>query len=371
MTTEERASLAVVDAAEVEIDLAAIASNYGSIKDRHPEKSCGAVVKADGYGLGLRPIMQTLLAAGCRDFFVATTAEGEAARAIDSAATIFVLNGPAQGSVERLRHAHLTPVINSLAQLELWRATGSGDCALHVDTGMSRLGLDIADCEALAADPGRLRQLPVTLLMTHLACADDPQHPLSADQLKRFSALRSALPDMRCSIGNSAGCLLGAAYSGDLLRPGIALYGGNPLLSGPNPLSPVVRLRARILQTREVPAGTPVSYGATFVTQEPALLATVAIGYADGYPRSLGNCASAVVAGERVPVVGRVTMDTLVVDVTRLGSPGAREARWATLIGDGVTLDEVATLAGTISYEILTGLGRRLTRRYLPAKTSA
>jgi alanine racemase len=201
--------------------------------------------------------------------------------------------------------------------------------------------------------------------MTHLACADEPEHPLNAEQLARFDQMCALLPRVRTSIGNSAGTLTDAARRGDLVRPGIALYGGNPFSDRPNPMEAVVKLTAPILQLHDVGEPEPVGYGATYVAAPPARIAIVGIGYADGYPRNLGNVGTAAVHGTRVPVVGRVSMDLISIDVTSLPRDTVEVGAAVELIGPTVGVDEVAAAADTISYEILTGLGRRLVREYV------
>jgi alanine racemase len=253
--------------------------------------------------------------------------------------------------------------LNSIEQLERWGARGPA--ALHLDTGMNRLGLSAADVAQLAARRDLLAQLQLELVITHLACADVPEHPLNREQLERFERLRGQLPRAPTSIGNSAGTLIGAAFRGDLVRPGIALYGGNPFAESASPMESVVTLTAPVLQVRAVDEPAPVGYGATYLATPPARLAIVGLGYADGYPRDLGNRGVAAVHGERVPVVGRVSMDLLAVDVGALPRDSVRAGDPVELIGPAVPLDEVAAAAGTISYEILTGLGRRVAREYI------
>jgi alanine racemase len=255
------------------------------------------------------------------------------------------------------------PVLNSLEQAERWR--GRGRALLHIDTGMNRLGLSAGEVGALAVRKDVLADLALDFVMTHFACADQPEHPLNDEQLARFDRLRRQLPPARTSIGNSAGALLGAAYRGDLVRPGIALYGGNPFSGRPNPMECVATLTAPILQIREIAEPQTVGYGATYVANPPARLAIVGIGYADGYPRSLSNAGTAAVRGRRVPVVGRVSMDLTCIDVASLPGDHVRVGDPVELIGPTVGVDEVAAAAGTISYEILTGLGNRPARLYV------
>ncbi|NIW24610.1 MAG: alanine racemase, partial [Gammaproteobacteria bacterium] len=257
------------------------------------------------------------------------------------------------------------PVLNSLAQARRWVEHGGTQdhpVAVHIDTGMSRLGFSASEVEGLAGDADLLAQLHIGLVMTHLACADEPDNALNAAQLARFDALRALLPDIKTSVGNSAGILSG--NSGDLARAGVALYGGNPFIGRPNPMQTVARLFSPILQIREIDAPATVGYGATHRVEPPARLATVGAGYADGYPRSLGNAGSAYLGGVEVPVVGRVSMDMLTIDVSGVATDVAVPGAMVELMGDHVSIDELASVAGTISYELLTGLGRRWTRRY-------
>jgi alanine racemase len=229
---------------------------------------------------------------------------------------------------------------------------------------MTRLGLSRTEVDALAADRALLSALEIECVLTHLACADEPDHNLNADQLAAFASIRARLPKAKTSIGNSAGAFLGSAYHGDLVRPGIALYGGNPFAARPNPVEPVVSLRAPILQLRTLDAPATIGYGATYAATPPARIAVVGLGYADGYPRSLGNRGVASINGTRVPIVGRVSMDLLCLDVSSVPKHDLSEGMLVDMIGDGVALDEVAASAGTISYEILTRLGGHLRREY-------
>jgi len=345
------------------IDLNALARNYALLRARAAPGECAAVVKANAYGLGVAPVARRLLREGCRRFFVATAAEAAELRAVVPDASIYVLEGAVRGMADELAASHAIPVLNSLEQIARWR--GRGRAVLHVDTGMARLGLSAADVATLAADRDALAGIEVELVATHLACADEPEHTLNREQLARFERLRAQLPSAPTSIGNSAGDLLGGPHRGDVVRAGIGLYGGNPFGAGANLMAPVVELTAPILQIREIDEVQTVGYGATYVVRPPARLAIVGAGYADGYPRCLGNRAAAAIAGRRVPVVGRVSMDLTCVDVTALPADAARVGDAVELIGSTVPLEEVAAAAGTIGYEILTGLGSRLVREYV------
>lgn len=350
-------------AGRVEIDLAAMARNYARLVQAAAPGVASAVVKADAYGLGMPRIALRLRDAGCKHFFVATPAEGAQLRGILPTEQIFVLNGLQGGTVEQFVALNLQPVLNTRAELRHWAS--AGPAAVHIDTGMSRLGLSADDIDALRVEADRAPLVDVRYVLTHLACADEPAHALNSAQLQAFDQLRTFWPDAKTSIGNSAGALLGSEYRSDLVRPGIALYGGNPFRRDRSDIEPVVTVKGRILQLRDVEAGTPIGYGASFVAGEKMRLATVGIGYADGYFRSLSNCGIAEVSGRRVPVVGRVSMDLTCLDVTAVPRDVVSEGDWATMIGGGLPLDEVAAMAGTINYELLTALGGRLERVYI------
>jgi alanine racemase len=328
------------------------------------------VVKADAYGLGAAPVARALAAAGCRHVFVAHLAEGIAVRrAVGPGPMVAVLNGFAPGADE---DAGLVPVLNGLPDVEAHAAAAArragrpAPAILHLDTGMARLGLDAAEQDRLAEDPGPLAGLDLRFVMTHLACADEPDHPLNAAQGRRFAAACARLaPGVPRSLANSSGIFLGPGFGSDLARPGCALYGVNPTPGRPNPMRQVARLDAPILQVREVPPGTPAGYGAAWVAQRPTRIATLPVGYADGFPRALsGRGAIGLLDGAPVPLVGRVSMDLTTFDVT--GLPAARPGALVTLMGEapGTTPDDLAARAGTIGYEILTSLGARYRRAY-------
>jgi alanine racemase len=358
-------------AGRVTVDLDALARNFRKLAIAVAPAACAAVVKADAYGLGLLPVARRLHREGCRRFFVATAAEGSALRTLLDDVSIFVLEGAVtDAGVAALEAARLTPVLNSLEQVERWLggAVAAGlrpAAALHVDTGMTRLGMSEAEVRELAGRRDWLSRFALELVMTHLACADEPEHPLNDAQVQRFGALRAMLPAAPTSIGNSAGALTAAARCGDIARPGIALYGGNPFVERDNPMEPVVTLEGRIVQLRSLDAAATVGYGATYAARSGERLAVIGIGYADGYPRRLGNSGAVAIASRRVPIVGRVSMDLLCVDVSNIDPKSIRVGDWAELIGPNVPLEELAAAAGTINYEILTGLSCRLERRYL------
>jgi len=340
--------------AYLKIDCGAVVRNWRRLCEIHAPGAVAAVMKADGYGLGAAPIARALLAAGCRHFFVAQASEGEALRAaLGAGPMIAVLAGGAGEG--------LTPVLNSLGDLRAHR----GPAILHIDTGMSRLGLDAAELATLVAQPALLDGIEILYLMTHLAVADEPAHPLNAVQIARFEAACARLPAAPRSVANSSGIFLGPRFASDLARPGCALYGINPTPGRPNPMEPVLRMAARILQIREIPAGQSVGYGASWTAPRASRIATVSLGYADGFHRALGNKATGQVRGRTVPMAGRVSMDLLTFDVT--DAPEARPGDQIELIHPGQDADALAAMAGTIGYEMLTALGRRFQREYLAA----
>ncbi len=349
------------------IDLPAIVANWRDLAARGAPGAVAGVVKADGYGLGAVEVARALRAAGCRHFFVACITEGLALRAaIGPAPMIAVLEGFAPGEDG---DAALLPVLNSLGDVAAHAAAGRAAgvarrAILHLDTGMARLGLDAGEQARLAADHGTLAGLDVLYVMTHLACADEPAHPLNAEQAARFAHACATLPPMRRSLANSSGMFLGPGFGSDLARPGCALYGINPTPGAPNPMRQVMRLDAPVLQLRDIPAGASVGYGASWVAQRPSRIATVAVGYADGYLRSLSGRAMGECRGRPVPLVARVSMDLTTFDVTDRPDIGVGD-RITVLGGAGCTPDEAAALAGTIGYEMLTGLGARYHRDYI------
>lgn len=363
-------------AAVLTIDLAAIAANYRLLSEKLGSAECAAVVKADAYGLGAAAVAPALRRIGCRRFFVATLDEGVALRATLPDAAIHVFSGLSLGTAADFAAHDLQPVLNSLGEIERWvaftRAEGRRPAGLHIDTGMARLGLPENELTRLCDDRPLLENLAPTLVMSHLACSDDPEHPLNGRQLALFRTARARLSGengrpirARYSLAASSGIFLGADYHFDLARPGAALYGLAPIRDSLNPMAQTIRLQGKILQTRDVDTGMTVGYGATHRFTRPARLATVGVGYADGYLRSLGNRAGASLGGKRVPVVGRISMDMITLDVTGIPEDAARPGALVDLIGPDIPPDVLADKAGTIGYEILTSLGRRYHRLYV------
>ncbi len=352
----------------LEVHLDAVARNYLFFqKQMKKGADCAAVVKADAYGLGAVSVSRALFEQNCRHFFVATFDEAvQVQQALPAEALIYILNGPSGASAEDFAENRFIPVLNTLGEIGYWndfsrRRGKKQPCLIHMDTGMNRLGLAPED---VARTKESFSALDVRYVMSHLACADEPNHPKNQEQLRLFKKLSGELAGaFRYSFANSAGILLGADFHFDLARPGCGLYGINPSIHQPNLLQGVVTLKARILQIRMIDSPATVGYGAHYRVSSPVKCATVSAGYADGYLRSLTDHGSVFIGGEKCPVIGRVSMDSIVVDVTAVKQTLA-EGDWAEIIGPHRLVDGVAKEAGTIGYEILTSLGRRYKRVY-------
>jgi len=353
----------------LEVDLAGIAANWRLLARRVEPVECAAVVKADAYGLGAALVAPALAAAGCRRFFVATIDEGIALRRVlPEAAEIAVFNGLLPGCADDFIEFGLVPVLNDPGQVADWRSAAlrhrKGPAILHLDTGMARLGLTLREFDRLADASCRSDPIRWRALISHLACSDEPEHPLNRTQLERFIAARRCLSHVPASLAASSGIFLGPEFHFDLVRPGAALYGVNPQPGCPNPMRQIVRLKGRILQIREVDRGQSVGYGASHVMAAPGRLATVAVGYADGWLRSVSQHGSGRVGGKRVPLLGRVSMDLMVFDVSGVDPAFVRPGGFIELLHEEYGVDAAAADAGTIGYEILTALGRRYLRTY-------
>ncbi len=345
----------------VHVDLSAIVANWRLLCARHPGGPVAGVLKADGYGLGAGPIARALHDAGCRHFFVALLREALAIRSVVPGAMLAVLNGLVPGSEADYVAHDITPVLGSLAEIDAWAPTGR-PAILHIDTGMSRLGLDAGELAVLQQDHARLAGMGPRYVMTHLVSSEVTHDPLNTHQRQRFEAACALLPPAPRSFANSSGIFLGRAFGSDLARPGAALFGINPTPGLPNPMRQVVRLMGRVLAVRAIPAGAGVGYNATWTAMRPSRIATVGIGYADGWQRRLSGRAFAYFDGVPVPLVGRVSMDLTTFDVTDL--PGIEPGAWLEFLGPHQTQDDVAAHAGTNGYEILTSLALRLPRVY-------
>ena len=366
------------------INLDAIGANYRRFQETAPHAEVGAVVKANAYGLGLAPVVAALAEAGCGSFFVAEASEGrtarEALRDLAEDATIYVMNGLMPGAASAYIEYGLRPCLSSLAEIEEWKAATHLPCAIHFDTGMNRLGLTPDETDAFMTSNAWSDGLDVALIMSHLACADDPDHALNATQRDRFKriveTLQPRFPRAIASLANSGGAYLGPDYHFDLIRPGIGLYGGNPFTARDNPFETVVTVEARVLQVKKLPAGATAGYGASWTAEGARRIAVLAAGYADGYFRSLSSPAlpglqaeGGVIslAGQIVPIAGRVSMDLIVADITSLPEGAVSRGDMAELVGPNISLDEIARRAGTLGYEVLTSLGERYRRHYTRA----
>ncbi|MET3601763.1 alanine racemase [Martelella mangrovi] len=367
-------------AARLTIDLGAIVSNWKTMRALSGRARTAAVVKADGYGLGIEDVGEALYGAGAADFFVAVPEEGATLRRFAPDARIFVLSGMWPGTEEVFFENDLVPVLASSEQLSFFFAAvaefGDYPCALQIDTGFNRLGLTVEEALALAGDVSRPASFEPVLILSHLACGDDPASPMNKAQLEWFRIAASAFEGVETSLSASAGIFLGSDYHFDLTRPGIALYGGDSQAGTSKRLRPAATAEARIVQIREARAGTTVSYGATCKLGRDSRLAIAASGYADGYHRSLSGSGVPLrdavsaggygsVAGYKVPIAGRITMDMTVYDVTDVPEGAIRVGDYIELIGPNLPLDEAAAAAGTIGYELLTALGLRYRRRYI------
>jgi alanine racemase len=353
------------------VDLGAVVANWRLLRDRAAPSECAAVVKADAYGLGVEPVVQALAKAGCRTFFVAHFLEAVRARKAAPLANVYVLNGMPPGSEPPYVQHRIRPVLGTLGEMKRWRQAGGGPAALHVDTGMNRLGLSLEDTQALAVHPD-FQHFPLDFIMSHFVSAEEPENPLNDIQVRRFERMAAFFGDRikRRSLANSSAHFLPRIPRFDLTRPGYALFGGNPTPGEPNPMQTVVTLEAPILQIRTVEAGDHVGYNAQWTTKRPSRIATLSLGYADGWLRSLSATdakegGAAMLHGVRCPFAGRISMDLVTIDVTDAPEGAAKAGQTATLLGAGIGVDDVAAMAGTNGYEILTSLGGRYRRRYV------
>ncbi len=354
------------------IDLKALTANYTELARRVAPSVCAAVLKGDAYGIGLPQAATALWQAGARTFFVALLSEARVLRSLLPEAEIFVLNGLFAGTEATYLDLDLRPVLGSLPEIARWQAfceqaASALPAALHVDTGMNRLGLSPTEAINVAEGQSELG-FPLVLVMSHLACADEPGHALTARQIEDFRAVAALFPGVRASLANSAATLGEPDAYFDMVRPGIAVYGGKSRAGLPA-LAPVVKLDLRIVQVRHVHEGETIGYGAAQAARRPTRIAVLSGGYADGIPRLAGSSdmragADAIISGVRCPAIGRVSMDLMAIDITDLPEDAVQAGDWATLLGEDISVDELAQHAHTIGYEVLTSLGRRYDRRW-------
>jgi len=354
------------------IDLAALRHNYSAIARHIAPSRAAAVVKADAYGLGASRVAPAFYDAGCRDFFVAHLGEAIALKPfLQPDATLYVLNGLQPGTEAACAREGVLPVLNSLEQVENWAALAAEQARklpalLQLDTGMSRLGLSASEFERLTANPSMLDGIDVKFVISHLASGDEPENAANAHQLANMTALLARLPKLPVAFANSGGSFLGKTYHFDLARPGVALYGVGPK----NEIVPVLTLSARVIQVRDIDKGAAVGYGGTYIAKGPMRVATIAVGYADGWFRSLSNKGSAFFGDTRLPIIGRVSMDSITLDVSALPEGTLKLGSLVELIGPHQGLEDVARDCDTIPYEILTALGNRYARVYVDSGTS-
>jgi len=355
------------------IDLTAIEANWKALAHRAMPSECGAVIKADAYGCGIGPVATMLANAGCNTFFVADLSEARRVRAVESEPAVYVLNGLMPGTGQTYASLNVRPVIGSMNELAEWDAFVStngwrGGAALHVDTGMNRLGVTVEEAAALAPRI-RAENHGIVLLMSHFVSSEVPEHPLNEKQIATFREIRRLYRGIPASLANSSGVFLGSAAHCDMVRPGVALFGVNPTPERPNPMRPVVNLQGHVVGLRHINRGDTVGYNAVWTAKRATRLAVVAVGYADGYLRAASASDSvsggdAIVAGKRCTLAGRISMDLMTIDITEVPEGAVKRGDLVTLIGDGITVDDFAASAGTIGYEVLTSLGKRYHRVY-------
>ncbi len=357
------------------VDLAQLRANWQALARHVAPAECAAVVKADAYGVGAERVIPALYSAGCRTFFVATLDEAAQARTLASGATVFALDGLLPDTAREMVRLDVAPVLTDLEDVRTWASLANNGmrappAALHVDTGLHRLGMSAKEVRELGRHVDLLSRLDIALVMSHLACADEAQHPMNREQLEVFHRLRASLPPARASLAASDGLMLGEEFHLDLVRPGYALYGGQAAPERTTPVSAIVRVQARILQVHDVAVGGRIGYSASYRARTPRRIATIAAGYADGVFRHAsatnetpGGAVS--IRGKRAPIVGRVSMDLITVDVTEIDDPAPKRGDWLDLIGPDLPIEAVGRAAGTIGYEVLTRLGPRFHRVYL------
>lgn len=355
------------------VDLDAVRANYRLLAKTATGARCAAAVKADGYGMGMAPVSRALAQEGCDCFFVENLNEGVTLRAALSDnwpdATIYIVKGFYSDSPDAFLQHGLRPVLVTTEQVTRWLEViathGPLPSIIKVNTGMNRLGLAQAETRALAADEATLDILKPDYLMSHLAFSEDPDHPMNDAQRQKFDEFRALFPGLPASLAGSGGVMMGAAFHYDMVRPGVGLYGGNPFTRRPNPFAEVAHLQGKILQIREIDSGESVGYGATHRATAPARIAIVGAGYGDGYGRGFDNQGAGILNGIKVPVVGRVSMGSVAVDVSDCPPDSVVVGEYLTLLGDGISLDEASSASGRSAYELLTSLSQCPARRYL------
>lgn len=364
-------------AAILTVDLDALRYNWRVMAMRAGSAECGAVVKADAYGIGIESAVPALFKGGCRTFFVAHLSEGMRARAVAPTAAIYVLNGFVEARISAYRAHRLRPVLGAVEEIATWKRVGMGSelAALHVDTGMNRLGLRMDEASGFISGT-RLAEFGIGMTMTHFASAEIEGAADREAQMEAFAAIQSIVQartspnrDIPASLCNSSGHFIEGVNTYHLTRPGYALYGGNPTPGRKNPMRPVIRLEAPVIQVNSIRQGDAVGYNGNWIATRDSRIATISCGYADGLPRNLGNTpqhkgGTAIIAGHECPFVGNVSMDLITIDVTDLPEGAVKRGDMATMIGDALDIDRVGQSGKTIGYEVLTSLGKRYRRVY-------
>jgi len=360
--------------AQLSVNLGALKENYQTLAALAGSSQCAGVVKADAYGLGVEAVSRTLWQAGCRIFFVAILSEAVVLRSLLPDAEIYLLNGLIKGSAPECAHLNVRPVLASFEEIDEWSQFCRDKnvrlpAAVHVDTGINRLGIEYDDAVKFFPSASACQDFNLCMVMSHLVCGDEPANALNQQQVKKFDVLRKLAPDAVFSLANSAGIISAPDTHFDMVRPGIALYGSNPIEKTSTNIKPVATLKAAVLQVRDVAVGQSIGYGSTFVCQRPSKVAILGLGYADGFFRNLGGSntqtrAHVYIDGHLAPVIGRVSMDMIGVDVTDLPDGSVARAVMAEIFGGNISLDGVAHASQTLSYEVLTRLGNRFDRIY-------
>lgn len=352
------------------IDLTAIANNYRYLQSVAKGAECTAVVKSNAYGLGLERVAPALAGVGCKSFFVATLDEGIQLRNVLPSQDIYVFHGVIPGQEQVFIEYRLIPVLNELYQITLWNQAAANHekplpAVIHIDTGMARLGLTQRSAFYLDNHREMVSNLDIRFVMSHLACADEPDHFKNSRQYINFTEIQKYAPEMKLSLANSSGMFLSDKFHFDLVRPGSALYGINPTPLSPNPMKTVVTLTSRILQIRDIDLMQTVGYGATYKALPGTRIAVITVGYADGYLRSLSNKGYGVINGKQAPIVGRISMDLITLDITEFGTEEVQIGTVVELIGNQCPVDDIASKAGSNAYELLSRLGSRFKREYI------
>lgn len=352
------------------VDLDAIRQNYAYLKKMVAPAICAGVVKADAYGLGMDRVAPAMFEAGCKDLFVAWPEEGIDLHPLLPNARIFVLHGAMPGTAKELAQNNLIPVVNHLGQLAEWanyaRKTGKKmPVAIHVDSGLNRLGMPLDEVQKIHKNPDLLGGLDLQLIMSHLAIPALANHPMNQTQLDAFKKALTFLPKAPASLAASSGTFLGEEFRFDMVRIGSSIYGMNPLPNKPNPMRAVAKLEFPVLQVQEVPTGKTIGYGCTYKTEKPTRVATLGGGFSDGYMRSLSNNGTIWIGDYRCPVLGRVSMDLITIDVSDIPAHLIQPGEMIAILNEQYTVNHLAGEARTRTTEILCGLGRKPKRQYI------